>query len=40
MLQKENIMSEKQLIINPMIYCVFKAILGTEKNKNLIIHCH
>ena len=38
MTQKEKSMPEKQHIINPMIDCVFKAILGTEKNKNLIIH--
>ena len=25
-------------VLNPMIDCVFKAILGSEKNKNLIIH--
>jgi len=31
-------MPEMKHIINPMIDCVFKAILGTEKNKNLIIH--
>ena len=24
--------------INPTVDCVFKAILGTEKNKNLLIH--
>ncbi len=36
--QKENPMPEKKHIINPMIDCVFKAILGSEKNKNLIIH--
>jgi predicted transposase/invertase (TIGR01784 family) len=24
--------------INPTVDCVFKAILGTEENKNLLIH--
>jgi len=38
MTQKEDTMPKKKHIINPMIDCVFKAILGSEKNKNLIIH--